>query len=48
MTLMEKLVRLLGGSLRWSLIWLHLRPVKRSGRRSITRYSFLGGAAWPH
>jgi hypothetical protein len=40
MTLMEMLVRLMD----WSL----MGPVKRPGRLSITRYSFLGGAARPH
>ena len=44
MTLMEMLERLLLWPRIGSLTW----PVKRPGRLSITRYSFLGGAAWPH
>jgi hypothetical protein len=48
MTLMEMLVRLMVRSLIRPRIWSLMGPVKRPGRLSITRYSFLGGAARPH
>jgi len=48
MTLMEMLVRPLIWSLIRPRIWSLMGPVKRPGRLSITRYSFLGGAARPH
>jgi hypothetical protein len=48
MTLMEMLVRLMVWSLIRPRIWSLMGPIKRLGHLSITRYSFLGGAARPH